>query len=57
MGLKYQNLPLKIKGEKDLSILERDLNLTLPLKMRLFIEIEKIIGNGVMSQICKHLKF
>lgn len=41
MGLKYQNLPLKIKGEKDLSILERDLNLTLPLKMRLFIEIEK----------------
>lgn len=57
MGLKYQNLPLKIKGEKDLSILEKDFNLTLPLKMKLFVETERIIGNGAMSQICKYLKF
>lgn len=57
MGLKYQNLPLRIKGEKDLSILEKDFNLTFPLKIRLFVETEKIIGNDIMSQICKYLKF
>lgn len=57
MGLKYKDSLLRIKGEKDLSIIEKDFNLTLPLKMRLFVETEKIIGNDIMSQICKHLKF
>lgn len=57
MGIKYQNLQLKRKGKNDLLILKRNFNLTFPLKMRLFVWIEKKLGNTIMSLICSHIKF